>query len=72
MGFAGKVVGGVIRMWMIRNSVAVEYILWINIPKYYANTFDIGICYFILIIVDFRYDKCICKRGAAETEENAA
>ena len=59
-------------MRIIRNSVDVEYILWISIHKYYANTFDIGICYFILIIVDFRYDKCICKRGAAETEKNTA
>ena len=33
----------------------------INIPKFYANTFDIGICSFILMIVDFRYDKCIHK-----------
>ena len=59
-------------MRMIRNSVIVEYILWISIPKYYANAFDIGICYFSLIIVDFRYDKCICRRGAAETEKNTA
>ncbi len=33
----------------------------ISIPQFYANTFDIGICYFILIIVDFRYGKCIHK-----------
>lgn len=32
-------------------------VLEINILKSYANTFNIGICYFIKTSIDFRYDK---------------
>lgn len=42
----------------------------ISIPKNYANAFDISICYFILIIVDFSYDKCIHKNREGIFPEN--
>lgn len=32
-------------------------VLEINILKCYANTFNIGICYFMETMIHFRYDK---------------